>query len=139
MSSKFASALRSFTRPHTRGWQTTRLMSRGADANSSSEDNMKKYDARQVAFSPTRLEDITHNYTERTNDVEDDIDIEDSEEVSAYKCGSNVNLYAHMQSNVPEPFDAENRSPSSLNMPGGGASRSEKYISGQRQSINERE
>lgn len=102
---------------------------------SKSQERFGKHDASEVAFSPTRLEDITHNYTRVSDDAAAaSVPAEHTgENTDAFSCGSNVNLYAHMQSNVPEPFEAEGTSPTSLNMPGGGGeSTSYMYLSGRR-------
>lgn len=105
---------------------------------SKSQERFGKHEASEVAFSPTRLEDITHNYTRASDDaVATPVPAGHvGENSDAYNCGSNVNLYAHMQSNVPEPFEAEGTSPTSLNMPGGsGQSTSYMYLSGKRSSV----
>ncbi|KAH8036160.1 hypothetical protein HPB51_018574 [Rhipicephalus microplus] len=104
---------------------------------SKSQDRFGKHEASEVAFSPTRLEDITHNYTRASDNEAASVPAEHvGENSEAYQCGSNVNLYAHMQSNVPEPFEAEStEAPTSLNMPGGGGqSTSYMYLSGKRSS-----
>lgn len=107
---------------------------------SKSRERFGKHEASEVAFSPTRTEDITHNYTRANDDAATQSAPAEhvAENTDAYSCGSSVNLYAHMQSNVPEPFTAEGtspESPTSLNMPGGGAqSTSYMYLSEKRNS-----
>ncbi|KAH7935484.1 uncharacterized protein LOC119404017 [Rhipicephalus sanguineus] len=104
---------------------------------SKSQERFGKHEASEVAFSPTRLEDITHNYARASDDEAASVPAEHvGENADAYSCGSNVSLYAHMQSNVPEPFEAESpEAPTSLNMPGGGGqSTSYMYLSGKRSS-----
>lgn len=109
---------------------------------SKSQERFGKHEAAEVAFSPTRTEDITHNYT-RAGSGDSPAASATAEHVGenaeAFNCGSSVNLYAHMQSNVPEPFNAEGtsaESPTSLNMPGGGGeTTSYKYLSGRRHSV----
>ncbi|CAN7938787.1 unnamed protein product [Ixodes hexagonus] len=108
--------------------------SRSSDAG---DDRMQKHEASEVAFSQTRLEDITHNYKNGDDAATSAPSGHVSENAEAYECASNVSLYAHMQSNVPEPFEAEGRSPTSLNMPGGGSNTAHKYLSGRRQSARD--
>lgn len=108
---------------------------------STSQERFGKHEAGEVAFSPTRTEDITHNYTRADSGdaVAASAPVDHvGENADAFSCGSSVNLYAHMQSNVPEPFAAEGtspESPTSLNMPGGGGqTTSYKYLAGRRHS-----
>jgi len=56
--------------------------------------------------------------------ADDDID-----HILGYNSGTTVSLYSVMQSNVPEPFKPGNRSPTNLNMPGGGQVLKAKYTS----------
>ncbi|KAM7287301.1 uncharacterized protein ISCGN_030992 [Ixodes scapularis] len=126
-------AVRASTTASICGPKIRMTSSRSADAG---DDRMQKHEASEVAFSPTRLEDITHNYKNSPSDDATPAG-QVSENVDAYGCASNVNLYAHMQSNVPEPFEAEGRSPTSLNMPGGGGNTAHKYLSGRRQSARD--
>lgn len=100
-----------------------------------SEERMQKHEASEVVFSPSRLNDITHNYKNTEDSADENAD--ESADMNAHEYGNNVSLYAHMQSNVPEPFKAEGRSPTSLNMPGGGSTASHKFLSGRRHSARD--
>ena len=53
---------------------------------------------------------------------------ESNEQVESYNCNNNVNLYSCMQTNVPEPFNAELNHSDHYNMPGGGSKLFDKYI-----------
>jgi hypothetical protein len=53
---------------------------------------------------------------------------EDTQKYDAGDCG--VSLHSVMQSQVPDPFNPHGRNPTHLNMPGGGRSQQQKYLSG---------
>uniref|UniRef100_A0A090X9X6 Uncharacterized protein n=1 Tax=Ixodes ricinus TaxID=34613 RepID=A0A090X9X6_IXORI len=81
-------AVRASTTASMCGPKIRMTSSRSADAG---DDRMQKHEASEVAFSPTRLEDITHNYKNSPSDDATPAG-QVSENADAYGCASNVNL-----------------------------------------------